>query len=832
MNHPTGSNSPASVQSAPTNSLEVRQRLVEALHLDLIGPGAGHDLASERLPGWVRPSNWYLTGFLIPAGAPPMQSADADEDDDLDEMPQSAGLAEESTEERKAAKKAFFPSSMGLSFLVPGDTATASVTVRWAGYGLVPVEDAEGKPATVWQREQKERTEQVSLTRADGYPVADSGGLSLHTEVRRIDTADIAGIPAGARSVSVFLVNRRKPDEDNPDLAYAFQAEIEVQGEHGFAPRPDLRGAQAGDWDDQLADLPLRGHARIRHRSRGVGGLGHREWRLPATPDGLDPERQRREDRHGGILHGRAFDGEPWGTRRRYGCRVRATATGRGVPHLDCRATLRDGSARGRATGHGGREAEPARYGEWPFEIGLWVGKAATPNVMGHKGESRSDSARAKTRQFKSNPRGKPSPIPLESCPWCGSRFEPDSFTLLPNDERPKELRIVCANFECDFSGDRPLPILAVDEPIYRRLPAFLIATADKFASLPWAAETGKLLGGATRFDGTGFHGSWERGGGKRLEEPLLPPDRIIQDELHLISGPLGTMVGLCEASIEALCIREMDGRKVRPKIVASTATVRQAQHQIQALFARGMTQIFPPPGPDRRDSFFAQTTPVERCAGRLYLGITSPGRNPKVLMRRVWLALMGAAERAYRDAGGHRNHSNPADPYMTVLGYFNSLRELGGARRILEEEVQNTIKQYGSRRRVGERRGLFQDRRTFSEVVELTSRVSTNQVADARRRLERPFHEARRSRRCSTTRHRRHSPGSSRASTTTSTAYGRANDSLHRTRLKWQDQPRSRSLDQREMSRIAKRSGSDGGNTQRRDPVSIPLSLAWSGCW
>ena len=87
----------------------------------------------------------------------------------------------------------------------------------------------------------------------------------------------------------------------------------------------------------------------------------------------------------------------------------------------------------------------------------------------------------------------------------------------------------------------------------------------------------------------------------------------------------------------------------------------------------------------------------------------------------------------------------NPADPYMTVLGYFNSLRELGGARRILEEEVQNTIKQYGSRKRIGERRGLFRDRRTFSEVVELTSRVSTNQVAEARRRLERPFHESRR---------------------------------------------------------------------------------------
>jgi Helicase conserved C-terminal domain len=102
----------------------------------------------------------------------------------------------------------------------------------------------------------------------------------------------------------------------------------------------------------------------------------------------------------------------------------------------------------------------------------------------------------------------------------------------------------------------------------------------------------------------------------------------------------------------------------------------------------------------------------------------------------------MGAAERAYRDAGGHKNEQNPADPYMTVLGYFNSLRELGGARRILEEEVQNTIKAYGGRKRIGEERGLFQDRKNFSEVVELTSRVSTDKVAEARRRLEAPFHK------------------------------------------------------------------------------------------
>ena len=217
----------------------------------------------------------------------------------------------------------------------------------------------------------------------------------------------------------------------------------------------------------------------------------------------------------------------------------------------------------------------------------------------------------------------------------------------------------------------------------------------------------------------------------------------MIQDELHLISGPLGTMAGLYETAIEALCVREIDGRAVRPKIVASTATVRRAQDQIQALFARPLTQVFPPPGPDRRDSFFARTVPRREAPARLYLGIAAQGRNPKVVMRKAWLALMGAAERAYRDAGGHKNHDNPADPYMTVLGYFNSLRELGGARRILEEEVQNTIKALRQRASASAKsRGLFQDRKTFSEVVELTSRVSTDKVAEARRRLEARFHE------------------------------------------------------------------------------------------
>jgi hypothetical protein len=389
------------------------------------------------------------------------------------------------------------------------------------------------------------------------------------------------------------------------------------------------------------------------------------------------------------------------------------------------------------------READIGRYGTWPFEIGLWVGKAATPNVLGRKGDGLIGTARSRVRQYKADPRGKPSPIPLEECPWCGERFSADSFALVPNDDNPRELRIVCQNFECDFTRDRPLPIVAVDEPLYRRLPAFIIATVDKFATLPWVGDSGAVLGGADRFDADGFYGNSQPGRGTPLRAPLPPPDLVIQDELHLISGPLGTIAGLYEAAIDGLCERAFGDTLVRPKIVASTATVRRAQDQIQALFARASTQIFPPPGADRRDSFFARVVPAETDPARRYVGIAAPGRNPKVVMRRAWLALLGAAERSYREAGGHKNPANPADGYMTILGYFNSLRELGGARRIVEEEIASTTRGYGRRRRVGESPGLFRDRNTFAEPIELTSRVPTDKVADARRRLGLTFDQS-----------------------------------------------------------------------------------------
>ncbi len=165
---------------ALADSSHVREYLVEALKLDLVGPGAGHDLADELLPGWRRPSNWYLTGFLIPSDTPFEDRSDVDEDDSLDEVPGVAGLVEESADERRAAKKGFFPSSMGLSFLVSEQTESLDVTVRWGNYEPGEVEGAEGKPVAIWQRTAEERTVEVTLSGPPDWKVLQSGGLRMH----------------------------------------------------------------------------------------------------------------------------------------------------------------------------------------------------------------------------------------------------------------------------------------------------------------------------------------------------------------------------------------------------------------------------------------------------------------------------------------------------------------------------------------------------------------------------------------------------------------------------------------------------------------------------
>ena len=254
----------------------------------------------------------------------------------------------------------------------------------------------------------------------------------------------------------------------------------------------------------------------------------------------------------------------------------------------------------------------------------------------------------------------------------------------------------------------------------------------------------GRFFGHVDRFDeGTGFYGAAEPRKGRKLDNgwSLDPPDLIIQDELHLISGPLGTVAGLYETAIDRLSSRRVNDRPIRPKIVASTATVRRATDQISALFDRQTTSIFPPPGIDRRDSFYARTVASDVDPARLYLGIAAQGRGPKLVFLRALTTLLAAAKAQFDEqATVTGSGNNPADPYMTALCYFNALRELGGARRIVEDEVRDRAARYGTeRRRVDPKDSPFADRQV-KEPLEITSRVSTDDVALAKQRLDAIF--------------------------------------------------------------------------------------------
>ena len=390
------------------------------------------------------------------------------------------------------------------------------------------------------------------------------------------------------------------------------------------------------------------------------------------------------------------------------------------------------------------RREQPERLGRERFSIGLWVGRSATPNTM--------DQALDAIRDYKAN-RG-PSPFPLPSCPWCRTAIGPQSLTTEPS-KKPEHVVVGCLDIDCPFatgndpqpaadstssgSGAQGIPVLFVDEHIYRELPCFIVATVDKLAMLPWRGRTAALFGRVHSRAGRDFFGVMDspapKRGNKALPGGLLPPDLIVQDELHLIAGPLGTMVGLYETAIEELSSREVDGQRVVPKILASTATVRRAHQQVRSLFGRASMQVFPPAGIDDSETFFAHVDAVH--PGRLYLGVAAPGRALKAVLIRTYIALLGAAQHVFENPEVPRL---AADAYMTLIGYFNSLRELGGMRRLLEDEIRDRAAKDQRERTPVDFEGAhpWLARRSIKyEPVELTSRESTAKIADAKRNLE-----------------------------------------------------------------------------------------------
>lgn len=319
--------------------------------------------------------------------------------------------------------------------------------------------------------------------------------------------------------------------------------------------------------------------------------------------------------------------------------------------------------------------------------IGLWVGQGSTPNNL-------QDAKEALVILNRGGEVPKMNPQQLDSCIWCGTPLTVRQYRI---EERPrKRLVVSCSNSRCEFKHG--LPVYLVDEDIYNHRPAMLIATADKFAALPWNETVSSLF---------------------NLQSTNKPPELIIQDELHLISGPLGTLAGLYETAVDELCShREPNGTIVRPKVVASTATIRRSRSQNKALFARDSRQ-FPPPGLDASDSFFAEERTREKKASRLYLGLMAPASSHSTLMIRVYACLLQALGEAAHDK---TFPTEVLDPYWTLVGYFNSLRVLGGARMQVQDDVDGYMKVIAGRNET-------RQRELADEPIELTSRRPSSEM-------------------------------------------------------------------------------------------------------
>ena len=249
-------------------STEARSQLVAALRLDLIGPSPGDELESEILPS--PPSRWYLTGFLVPHEAAEEVRRDETADEQLELAAVNESGDDDAPAEQVSKRKAFFPSSIGISALVRSTTDRVTVTAEWGDYKANEIEDVQGKRRTEWNRAQ--RTAKISVplggigSKPKSFDIPDSDGLRLVVSLRKVTPTVARAIaggtePCDCRAMSAFLVNQRSIDaesKERKDEKYVFQAGLRVVCEDGFVPRPDLRGTEGEDRDERIADLQHR----------------------------------------------------------------------------------------------------------------------------------------------------------------------------------------------------------------------------------------------------------------------------------------------------------------------------------------------------------------------------------------------------------------------------------------------------------------------------------------------------------------------------------------------------------------------------------------------
>lgn len=355
------------------------------------------------------------------------------------------------------------------------------------------------------------------------------------------------------------------------------------------------------------------------------------------------------------------------------------------------------------------RQEHQELFGPARISIGLWVGSATTPNKMADAVSKYDELYRGASNE---------NPFVILKCPWCGAQMgvvqkknglrDIKGYEKKLNAHRKKSIVFRCDNPACNFSDkNMPLPLHVIDETIYESTPTLLLGTVDKFAMLPFRPEAQRLFG---YYDG----------------KKLTSPDLIIQDELHLISGPLGSMVGHYETMINELCTTRIDGKEIRPKIIASTATISRAKEQCHALYGCSRENVFqfPPAGLDAGDSFFAREDKAQN--GRQYVGILANGSSSDATTSiRLFASLLYGAKEMQVENEAQR------DPYWTNVGYFSSIRELGQARTWIRADIDQHLDVMYKRRHFQKTYGeeYKKRRRYIWRDEELTSRISGDKV-------------------------------------------------------------------------------------------------------
>lgn len=303
------------------------------------------------------------------------------------------------------------------------------------------------------------------------------------------------------------------------------------------------------------------------------------------------------------------------------------------------------------------RRVDAVKWGEEPFSLGLWVGGSTTPNRLNSESENDKGSYQ-KYKDIREQVRPE-NPFQLLQCPWCGSRILPAVQSEQQEDygirASASSFNFFCPSKTCSFHD--VLPVQVVDEALYLRPPSFLVGTIDKFARLTWSDEPKTFFSG----------GQQER----------KPPSMVLQDELHLISGPLGTIAGVYEAAMDVVMKRHGGN----PKYIAATATIRRAENQVRRLYARDC-MVFPPTGITAADSFFSrEETSSDANPGRLYIGVMGQHHTTATSLVHTSAALAQSPIDV-------KLSNKAADGYWTQVIFHNSLRSLGQTMTMLRDSI------------------------------------------------------------------------------------------------------------------------------------------------